>query len=90
MVEAGWDNILHKGSPIVADPYYATGILDALNLNFLSLRSHKDYNFTTPEWVAKKEGGQPDTITANSRWRGNLFCTNRQMHIRHTNLTEPA
>ena len=90
MVEAGWDNILHKGSPIVADPYYATGILDALNLNFLSLRSHKDYNFTTPEWVAKKEGGQPDTITANSRWRGNLFCSNRQMQVRHTNLTEPA
>ena len=90
MVEAGWDNILHKGSPIVADPYYATGILDALNLNTLSLRSHKDYNFTIPEWVAKKEGGQPDTITANTRVRGNLYCNNRQMNIRHTNLTEPA
>jgi len=90
MVEAGWDNILHKGSPIVADPYYTAGTLDALNLNFLSLRSHKDYNFTTPEWVAKREGGQPDTITANSRWRGNLFCTNRQMNVRHTNLSEPA
>ncbi|MBW2094214.1 MAG: phage major capsid protein [Deltaproteobacteria bacterium] len=90
MVEAGWDNILHKGAPIVADPYYSAGVLDALNLNFLYLRSHKDYNFTTPEWVAKKEGGQPDTITANTRWRGNLFCTNRQMHVRHTNLTEPS
>lgn len=90
MVEAGWDNIMHKGAPIVADPYYSTGYLDALNLNTLSLRSHKDYNFTTPEWVAKKESGQPDTITANSRWRGNLFCTNRQLNVRHTNLTEPA
>ena len=90
MVEAGWQNILHKGAPIVADPYYSSGVLDALNLRFLSLRSHKDYNFTTPEWVAKKEGGQPDTITANSRWRGNLFCSNRQMQIRHTNLSEPA
>ena len=90
MVEAGWDNIMHKGAPIVADPYYAVGILDALNCRFLSLRSHKDYNFTTPEWVAKKESGQPDTITANCRWRGNLYCTNRQMSVRHTNLTEPA
>lgn len=90
MVEAGWDNITHKGAPIVADPYYSTGVLDALNLRFLSLRAHKDYNFTTPEWVAKKEGGQPDTISANSRFRGNLYCTNRQMHVRHTNLTEPA
>jgi len=90
MVEAGWDNIMHKGAPIVADPYYSSGVLDALNLNFLSLRSHKDYNFTTPEWVAKREGGQPDTITANSRWRGNLYCSNRQMHVRHENLTEPT
>ena len=93
MVEAGWENIMHKGAPIVADAYYTTsytGYLDALNLNTISLRSHKDYNFTTPEWVAKKESGQPDTITANSRWRGNLFCNNRQMNVRHTGLTEPA
>jgi hypothetical protein len=90
MVEAGWDNVTHKGAPIVADPYYSTGVLDALNLRFLSLRAHRDYNFTTPEWVAKKEGGQPDTITANSRFRGNLYCSNRQMHVRHTNLTEPT
>jgi len=90
MVEAGWDNILHKSAPIVADPYYSAGILDALNLRFLSLRAHKDYNFTTPEWVAKKEGGQPDIMTANSRLRGNLYCSNRQMQVRHTNLTEPA
>ena len=93
MVEAGWDHVLHKGAPIVADAYYTasyTGYLDALNLNYLSLRSHANYNFTAPEWVAKKEGGQPDIHTANTRWRGNLYCNNRQMHVRHTNLTEPA
>ena len=90
MIEAGWDHSSHKGVPIVADPYYTAGVLDALNLNTLSLRSHKDYNFTKPEWVAKKEAGQPDTITANTRWRGNLYCNNRQMNVRHTNLTEPA
>lgn len=90
MIEAGWDNVWHKNAPIVADPYYSTGVLDALNLRFLSLRAHKDYNFTTPEWVAKKESGQPDTITANTRFRGNLYCSNRQMHVRHTNLTDLA
>jgi len=93
-LEAGWANVSHKGAPIVGDPYYTdnslTTYLDALNLRSLSLRSHKDYNFTTPEWVAKKEGGQPDTISANTRWRGNLFCNNRQMNVRHTGLTEPV
>lgn len=90
MVEAGWKNIVHEGAPIVADAGYSTGVLDALNLNFLTLRSHKDYNFTTPVWNAKTILGQPDVLTADTRWRGNLYCSNRRMHVRHTNLTEPA
>ena len=90
MVEAGWQNITHKGSPIVGDAYATTGVLDALNLNFLSLRAHKDYNFTTPTWLAKTVLGQPDVITADTRWRGNLYCSNRKMQVRHTNLTEPV
>jgi len=90
MVEAGWNNIMHKGAPIVADAGYSTGYLDALNLNFLTLRSHRDYNFTKPVWNAKTILGQPDVLTADTRWRGNLFCSNRRMHVRHTSLTEPA
>lgn len=89
MIEAGWRNIVHKGAPIVGDSYVTAGSLYALNLNFLELRSHKDYNFTTPVWTAKTVLGQPDTITADTRWRGNLYCKNRKMHVLHTNLTEP-
>ena len=89
-VEAGWQNITHKGAPIVADTGVTAGYLYALNLNFLSLRSHKDYNFTTPRWVSKEVLGQPDVITADTRWRGNLYCSNRKMHVLHTNLTEPV
>lgn len=89
-VEAGWDNITHKGAPIVGDPYITAGYMEALNTRFLSLRSHKDYNFTTPVWVNKEVLGQPDVISANTRWRGNLYCSNRQLQCRHTNLTEPV
>lgn len=89
MVEAGWENIVHKGAPIVGDAI-GTGRMMALNLNFLHLRSHKDYNFTTPVWKDKSVLGQPDIITADTRWRGNLFCSNRKMQVLHTNLTEPV
>ena len=89
MVEAGWENIKHKGAPIVSDTGVPTGWLFALNLNYLSLRAHKDFNFTTPVWVSKEVLGQPDTVSANTRWVGNMFCTNRKMHVLHTNLTEP-
>ena len=89
-VQAGWENIMHKGAPIVADPYVTAGELMALNLNFLSLRSHKDYNFTTPVWESKAVLGKPDDTSANTRWVGNLYCSNRKMHVLHTNLTAPA
>jgi len=89
MVAAGWQNITHKGAPIVADGGVSTGYLYALNLRYLSLRSHKDYNFTTPVWVSKAVLGQPDVMTADTRWRGNLYCSNRKMHVLRTNLTEP-
>ncbi len=89
MVAAGWQNITHKGAPIVADAGVTAGWMFALNLRYLSLRSHKDYNFTTPKWVTKEVLGQPDTMSANTRWIGNLFCTNRRMHVLHTNLSEP-
>lgn len=89
-VEAGWQNITHKGAPIVADSGVTSGYLYALNLNFMSLRSHKDYNFTAPKWVTKEVLGQPDVMTADTRWRGNLYVSNRKMHVCHYNLTEPV
>jgi len=90
MVEAGWDHIYHKGAPVVSDKAYSgTTILDALNLEYLSLRAHSQYNFTTPVWKAISVQ-QPDTITANSRFRGNLYCYSRRMHVRHANITPPT
>jgi len=89
-VEAGWENMTHKGALMVSDKGVASGDLYALNLNFLSLRSHPKYNFTSPVWNAKTVLGQPDVITADTRWRGNLMCSNRRMHVYANSLTEPA
>jgi len=90
VLNAGWKNVTFRDAPIVADSGIATGRLYALNLGALSLRSHKDYNFTAPKWVSKEVLGQPDVITADTRFRGNLYCKNRQLQVLHTNLTEPV
>lgn len=89
MVSAGWQNIWHKGAPIVADKGVGEKELFALNLNFLSLRAHAKYNFSTPVWNAVSVQ-RPDTITANTRFRGNLYCSSRRMNVKHEGLTEPA
>ena len=88
LVNAGFDNVLFGGVPIVADDKQAEGYMDALNLRFLKMKTHTRWPFTKPKWEYSKD--QPDTLTANTRWIGQLICTNRKAHARHTGLTEPA
>ena len=90
MLKAGWQHCTHKGIPIVGDVNYSTGTLDALNLNVLQLRAHRDFNFTTPKWIDKEVLGMPDLMTASSRWRGNLTCSDRALQVRYTALSAPA
>ena len=87
LVRAGFDNIMHKRAPVVADDNQTAGYLDALNLNYLKIKTHQDYNFTEPKWEYDKE--MPDAKTANTRWVGQLVNSHRKAHCRHTNLSEP-
>ena len=87
LVDAGFDNILFSGVPVVADDKQADGTTDALNLNFLRAKTHTKWKFTEPKWEYSKD--QPDTLTANTRWIGQIICSNRKAHCRHTGLREP-
>ena len=88
LVNAGFDNVLFGGVPVVADDKQSSGIMDALNLNMLKMKTHTKWPFTKPKWEYSKD--QPDTLTCNTRWIGQLVCTNRKAHCRHTGLTEPS
>jgi len=89
MVDAGFDNVLFGGAPVVADDDRQTaGYMDALNLNHLMLKTHSKYQFTDPKWEYSKE--QPDTMVANTRWIGQLCTNHRSAHARYTGLTEPS
>ena len=86
--EAGFQNILHDGVPMVYDDNQASGIVDCLNLEYLGIKTHNKYNFTRPVWAADHK--EPDTMTCNVRWRGALCCSNRKAHSRGSGKTEPA
>ncbi len=88
LVKAGWENILFGLAPLVADPKQADTVVDALNLQYLEMKSHKDYFFTRPVW--EHEVGQPDKETMNTRWLGQLCCSNRRAQARYTGVSEPA
>lgn len=88
LVDAGFDNVLFGGVPVVADDKQSAGIMDAINLRYLKAKTHTGWKFTTPKWEYSKD--QPDTLTANTRYVGQIICSNRKAHCRHTNLTEPS
>lgn len=84
LAEAGFDNILFSGVPVTADDNQAENTIDGLNTRFLSMKTHKDYQFTKPVWQSPID--QPDVAVANQRWIGQLVCRNRKAHVRHTNM----
>ena len=88
MAEAGFQNILHDGVPMVYDDNQSSGIVDCLNTKFLKIKTHKSYNFTVPKWEADHR--EPDTLTANTRWRGALVCSHRGAHARGSGKTDPS
>lgn len=88
MADAGFENVLFKGQPVVADDRQTAGYCDCLNTRYLRLRAHSMYNFTVPTWKANND--QPDVWTSDQRFMGQLTTNHRKAHIRHTNLTEPA
>lgn len=88
LINAGFDNVLFKGAAVVADERQTAGYVDGYNLRFLDIIHHKDRNFTKPAW--KAEIRTPETFTCNSRWMGQLVCSNRLGHVRATGVILPV
>lgn len=85
LANAGFDNILFKGVPLVADDNQSSGYVDGLNLEYLKIKTHEKYQFTKPVWEYSKD--QPDTLTANIRWIGQLVCSHRAAHVRANSVS---
>lgn len=88
LVDAGFDNVLFKGAAIVSDERQTDGYVDGYNTKYLDVIHHSERNFTKPEW--KAEIRTPETFTCNTRWMGQLVCTNRLAHVRATNIKVPG
>lgn len=86
LVEAGFDNIMFGGYPVISDDAIAAGTLYALNTNFLDFATHKDYNFPKPTW-REAAANDPETMIAYEKWSGQLICKNRKAQVLRTGLT---
>ena len=86
LVEAGFDNIMFGGYPVICDDAITAGTLYALNTNFLDFATHKDYNFPKPTW-REAAANNPETMIAYEKWSGQLICKNRKAQVLRTGLT---
>lgn len=86
LVEAGFDNILFGGMPVITDSNVAAGVVYGLNTNFLDIVTHVDYNFPKPTW-REAAANDPETMIAYEKWSGNLVCSNRKAQAKRTALT---
>lgn len=85
LAAAGFENVLFGAAPVVPDDKQTTGYVDALNLNYLDMLTHKDYNFTKPVWA--NEVNDPETQVGYIKWSGQLICKRRGAHARGTAYT---
>lgn len=85
LADSGFDNVLFKGAAITSDERQTDKYVDGYNTKYLDIIHHAERNFTKPEW--KAEIRTPETYTCNTRWMGQLVCTNRLGHVRATNVT---
>lgn len=85
LADSGFDNVLFKGAAITSDERQTDNYIDGYNTKYLDIIHHSERNFTKPEW--KAEIRTPETYTCNTRWMGQLVCTNRLAHVRATNVT---
>ena len=85
LADSGFDNVLFKGAAITSDERQTAGYVDGYNTKFLDIIHHAERNFTKPEW--KAEIRTPESFTCNTRWMGQLVCSNRLAHVRQTGVT---
>lgn len=75
MAEAGFTNILHKGVPVTFDANCTSGVMYFLNTGFLSLRYHKDDNFTMSPTLQPTD---QHADVAHLSWAGAFTTNNRK------------
>lgn len=72
--DAGFQNLLYKGAPVVFDTYVNTGLMYFLNTKYIRLVGHRDNWFKATPFVRPKD---VDARYAQILCYGNLTCSNR-------------
>ena len=76
LADAGFTNLLYRGTPVVVDDHCPDGKMFFLNTKYLKFRHHKSRNFAFDGF--QKPTNQ-DAAIAHIYWLGALVCSNPRM-----------
>lgn len=84
--KAGFVNVVFEGCVLAPDDYVASGNMFLLNENYVGFAVHSDGFFKATPW-GPLPNGNPEDKTMKIFWDGNLICSHRKAHVRHSNLS---
>ena len=83
--DAGFQNLLYKGVPVVFDKYCQTGVMYFVNINYITLYSLAGVWFEPSEFVTPPN---QDVMYKYLKLYGALTTDNRKRHGKHTAFTD--
>lgn len=86
LVNAGWQNIVFEGKKLFPDDYMPSGTTELFNSQYIGFAVHKTGYFARDQWQSLISNGKP-ARAMKIYWDGNMVCSNRKAHARHTNLS---
>ena len=76
LADAGFDNLLYRGTPIVVDDHCPDGMMFFLNTKYIKFRHHASRNFA---FQGFNKPVNQDASVAHIYWLGALTCSNPRM-----------
>lgn len=84
LADFGFKNVIFEGKPVVADYKCTSGVLWALNENYMDFKSHSGFFFKREPWMRPTNAYK---FTTQIIWVGQLVCKRRNAHGYHSNLS---
>tara|TARA_R110001592_G_scaffold167175_1_gene402566 strand:+ start:1009 stop:2016 length:1008 start_codon:yes stop_codon:yes gene_type:complete len=83
LADAGFTNLLYRGTPVVVDDHCPAGKMFFLNTKYLKFRHHADRNFS---FGGFQKPVNQDAAVGHIYWLGALVCSNPRMLGKVTGL----
>lgn len=84
LADAGFQNLMYRGTPVVVDSHCPAGLMFFLNENYLQFRHHRKRNFT---FEGFQKPVNQDAAVAKILWLGALTVSNCAKQGKITGLT---